>query len=119
MCIECCIFFLKDESQGSQEAGEIEEDAKVQQTTYIQQVGADGQTFLQQVTPEQAALAQQVIYIQYTCKCSGPIVFAVWTLVLNVNIFYCVNTSYPMDNSLSGRRRPARQTPEKDVLCLH
>ena len=34
-------------------------------------------------------------------------------------IFYCVNTSYPMDNSLSGRRRPARQTSEKDVLCLH
>ena len=34
-------------------------------------------------------------------------------------VFYCVNTSYPMDNSLSGRRRPARQTPEKDVLCLH
>ena len=33
--------------------------------------------------------------------------------------FYCVNTSYPMDNSLSGRRRPALQTPEKDVLCLH
>ena len=33
--------------------------------------------------------------------------------------FYCVNTSYPMDNSLSGRRRPARQTSEKDVLCLH
>ena len=33
--------------------------------------------------------------------------------------FYCVNTSYPMDNSLSGRRRPARQTPEKDVLCFH
>ena len=26
---------------------------------------------------------------------------------------------YPMDNSLSGRRRPARQTSEKDVLCLH
>ena len=24
-----------------------------------------------------------------------------------------------MDNSLSGRRGPARQTPEKDVLCLH
>ena len=24
-----------------------------------------------------------------------------------------------MDNSLSGRRRPARQTPEKDVLCYH
>ena len=33
--------------------------------------------------------------------------------------FYCVNTSYPMDNSLSGRRRPARQMSEKDVLCLH
>ena len=26
---------------------------------------------------------------------------------------------YPMDNSLSGRRGPARQTSEKDVLCLH
>ena len=35
------------------------------------------------------------------------------------DIFYCVNTSYPMDNSLSGRRGPARQTSEKDVLCLH
>ena len=33
--------------------------------------------------------------------------------------FYCVNTSYPMDNCLSGRRRPARQTSEKDVLCFH
>ena len=36
-----------------------------------------------------------------------------------MHIFYCVNTSYPMDNSLSGRRRPARQTSEKDVLCVH
>ena len=26
---------------------------------------------------------------------------------------------YPMDNCLSGRRGPARQTSEKDVLCLH
>ena len=26
---------------------------------------------------------------------------------------------YPMDNSLSGRRGPARQTSEKDALCLH
>ena len=34
-------------------------------------------------------------------------------------VFYCVNTSYPMDNCLSGRRRPACQTPEKDVLCYH
>ena len=33
--------------------------------------------------------------------------------------FYCVNTSYPMDNSLSGGRRPARQTSEKDVLYRH
>ena len=33
--------------------------------------------------------------------------------------FYCVNTSYPMDNSLSGWRRPARQTSEKDILCFH
>ena len=33
--------------------------------------------------------------------------------------FYCVNTSYPIDNSLSGRRGPARQMSEKDVLCLH
>ena len=33
--------------------------------------------------------------------------------------FYCVNTSYPMDNSLSGRCGPARQMSEKDVLCLH
>ena len=36
-----------------------------------------------------------------------------------IDHFYCVNTSYPMDNSLSGRRGPARQTSEKDVLCLH
>ena len=26
---------------------------------------------------------------------------------------------YPMDHCLSGRRRPARQTSEKDVLCFH
>ena len=36
-----------------------------------------------------------------------------------IKLFYCVNTSCPMDNSLSGRRRPACQTSEKDVLCLH
>ena len=34
-------------------------------------------------------------------------------------VFYCVNTSYPMDQCLSGRRGPAHQTSEKDVLCLH
>ena len=39
--------------------------------------------------------------------------------MLRVRSFYCVNTSCPMDNSLSGRRGPARQTSEKDVLCLH
>ena len=42
-----------------------------------------------------------------------------WVNSLYGIAFYCVNTSYPMDNSLSGRRRPARQTSEKDVLCLH
>ena len=42
---------------------------------------------------------------------------AQWLLVKSE--FYCVNTSYPMDNSLSGRRGPARQMSEKDVLCLH
>ena len=34
-------------------------------------------------------------------------------LILN---FYCVNTSYPMDNCFTGRRDRSRQTPEKDVL---
>ena len=32
---------------------------------------------------------------------------------------FCKLIPYPMDNSLTGRRRPARQTPEKDVLCYH
>ena len=35
------------------------------------------------------------------------------------NNAYCMKTVHPMDNSLSGRRRPARQMSEKDVLCLH
>ena len=30
--------------------------------------------------------------------------------------FYCVNTSYPMDNCFTGRRDRSRQTSEKDVL---
>ena len=38
--------------------------------------------------------------------------FSLYFLV--IFLFYCVNTAYPMDNSLSGR-----QTSEKDVLCLH
>ena len=33
-------------------------------------------------------------------------------------IFYCVNTSYPMDNCFTGRRDRSRQTPEKDVLYI-
>ena len=32
--------------------------------------------------------------------------------------FYCVNTSYPMDNCFTGRRDPSRQMPEKDVLYI-
>ena len=32
--------------------------------------------------------------------------------------FYCVNTSYPMDNCFTGRRDRFRQTPEKDVLYI-
>ena len=38
-------------------------------------------------------------------------------LISKLNFYKLI--PYPMDNSLSGRRRPARQTPEKDVLCLH
>ena len=32
--------------------------------------------------------------------------------------FYCVNTSYPMDNCLTSQRDRSRQTPEKDVLYI-
>ena len=32
--------------------------------------------------------------------------------------FYCVNTSYPMDNCFTGRRDRSRQTPEKDVMYI-
>ena len=32
--------------------------------------------------------------------------------------FYCVNTSYPMDNCFTGRHDRSRQTPEKDVLYI-
>ena len=38
-------------------------------------------------------------------------------LLLN-DRFYCVNTSYPMDNCFTGRRDRSRQTPEKDVLYM-
>ena len=32
--------------------------------------------------------------------------------------FYCVDTSYPMDNCFTGRRDRSHQTPEKDVLYI-
>ena len=32
--------------------------------------------------------------------------------------FYCVNTSYPMDNCFTGWRDRSRQTSEKDVLYI-
>ena len=32
--------------------------------------------------------------------------------------FYCINTSYPMDNCFTGRRDRSRQTSEKDVLYI-
>ena len=38
-------------------------------------------------------------------------------LISKLNFYELI--PYPMDNSLSGRRGPARQTSEKDVLCLH
>ena len=38
-------------------------------------------------------------------------------LISKLNFYKLI--PYPMDNSLTGRRRPARQTPEKDVLCYH
>ena len=38
-------------------------------------------------------------------------------LISKLNFYKLI--PYPMDNSLSGRRGPARQTSEKDVLCLH
>ena len=38
-------------------------------------------------------------------------------LISKLNFYKLI--PYPMDNSLSGRRRPARQTSKKDVLCFH
>ena len=37
-------------------------------------------------------------------------------ITLEIFIFYCVNTSYPMDNCFTGRRDWSHQTPEKDIL---
>ena len=39
-------------------------------------------------------------------------------LALKKYPFYCVNTSYPMDNCFTGRRDWSCQTPEKDVLYI-
>ena len=64
---------------------------------------------------EASSLIFYLIYI----VCQIPMVEMFATNMSHKLPFYCVNTSYPMDNSLSGRRGPARQTSEKDVLCLH
>ena len=45
-----------------------------------------------------------------------------WILPIHTDVamhtFYCVNTSYPMDNCFTGRSDRARQMPEKDVLYI-
>ena len=46
-----------------------------------------------------------------------PKVAKIANLISKLNFYKLI--PYPMDNSLSGRRRPARQTSEKDVLCFH
>ena len=52
----------------------------------------------------------------------GKISSAFWStrssLTTITYYFYCVNTSYPMDNCLNGRRDWSRQTSEKDVLYI-
>ena len=54
-----------------------------------------------------------ILYLKYDPDLSQK--FA--NLISKLNFYKLI--PYPMDNSLSGRRRPARQTSEKDVLCLH
>ena len=49
----------------------------------------------------------------------NPNIFIIVNCKFNSKLNFCKLIPYPMDNCLSGRRRPARQTPEKDVLCLH
>ena len=57
-----------------------------------------------------------MIRLMLTCHgCGKREGFA--NLISKLNFYKLI--PYPMDNSLSGRRRPARQTPEKDVLCCH
>ena len=50
-------------------------------------------------------------------KCMGAMGYKFANLISKLNFYKLI--SYPMDNCLSGRRRPACQTPEKDVLCYH
>ena len=74
----------------------------------VKPASSTGMTFIEirwYLTPEVAVLAANALVDSRLDCCKS--------------LFYCVNTSYPMDNSLSGRRGPARQTSEKDVLCLH
>ena len=49
----------------------------------------------------------------------GYFTLALAKTIFSLNLyFYCVNTSYPMDNCFTGRRDRSRQTPEKDVLYI-
>ena len=50
-------------------------------------------------------------------KCLDILPHKIANLISKLNFYKLI--PYPMDNSLSGRRGPARQTSEKDVLCLH
>ena len=50
-------------------------------------------------------------------SCARFVCEKIANLISKLNFYKLI--PYPMDNSLSGRRRPARQTSEKDVLCLH
>ena len=62
-----------------------------------------------------------LVYLKQTCyRESLLLVYAtheIANLISKLNFYKLI--PYPMDNSLSGRRGPARQTSEKDVLCLH
>ena len=53
----------------------------------------------------------------YTISTSLTKIQKIANLISKLNFYKLI--PYPMDNSLSGRRRPARQMPEKDVLCFH
>ena len=66
------------------------------------------------VFPDIAEKAKQLLSMQgYGMQRT----YKIANLISKLNFYKLI--PYPMDNSLSGRRRPARQTSEKDVLCLH